>query len=133
MNAGSPAARDAWALIEVEKRRDRLIRRVCIAAWAVTVGIVLLFAAFSAVQVAQFVGPAARGDLPWAIVFGSAMPFIVALWTLSLLVATLATVGVFLRFRTSSLTEIQLRLAALEDMLASRPDAAAPRGPEVAP
>ena|SRR5687768_7675969 len=123
MNARSPAARDAWALIEVEKRRDRLIRRVCVAAWAVTFGIVLLFAAFAAVQVAQFVGPASRGEVPWAIVFGSAMPFIIALWTLSLLVATLATIGVFLRFRTSSLTEIQLRLAALEDMLASRPDA----------
>ena len=39
---------------------------------------------------------------------------------LSVLVATVSTIGVFIRMRTSSLHEIQLRLAALEDMLASR-------------
>jgi hypothetical protein len=39
---------------------------------------------------------------------------------LSLLVAVLATVGVFLRFRTASLAEIQLRLAALEGMVGER-------------
>ena len=36
----------------------------------------------------------------------------------SVLIATLATVAVFLRLRTASLNEIQLRLAALEEMLA---------------
>jgi hypothetical protein len=48
------------------------------------------------------------------------MPFLGALWTVCLLVATLTTVGVFLRLRTSSLSEIQLRLSALEEMLAAR-------------
>ena len=37
---------------------------------------------------------------------------------MSVLIATLATVAVFLRLRTASLSEIQLRLAALEEMLA---------------
>lgn len=123
MTSPSPASERAWALVETEKRRDRVIRRVSIAAWAVTFVILLLFAVFAAAQVSMMVRMAAAGGMPWQAVFAAAMPFIGALWILSLLVATLSTVGVFLRFRTASLTEIQLRLAALEDTLASRPDA----------
>ena len=41
----------------------------------------------------------------------------------STLIATLSTVGIFLRLRTASLQEIQLRLAALEAML-TRDDSA---------
>jgi len=52
-------------------------------------------------------------------VFWSAMPLLIVLGFLSVLIATLSTVGVFLHLRTASLTEIQLRLAALEDLLAS--------------
>ena len=72
-------------------------------------------------QVSHMMRLAAVGALPWGAVLGSAMPFLGVLWTLSLLVATLATVGVFLRLRTASLSEIQLRLAALEEMLSSQP------------
>jgi hypothetical protein len=64
--------------------------------------------------------------VPWFAVVGMATPLIIALGKLSLLIATMATVAIFLRLRTSSLAEIQLRLAALEDMLASRPDAGGP-------
>jgi hypothetical protein len=39
------------------------------------------------------------------------------------LIATLSTVGVFLRMRTTTLNEVQARLAALEQMLVSRGDA----------
>jgi hypothetical protein len=53
---------------------------------------------------------------------GAAMPGLIVLGLLSVLVATLSTIGVFLRLRTASLMEIQLRLAALEDMLGARPD-----------
>jgi hypothetical protein len=122
MKTPSPAPRDAWALIEVEKRRDRLVRRVCVAAWGVTLGITLLVAAMVGVQVWQMWRMANVGALPWAAVVGAAMPLVAVLWTLGLLVAALSTVGVFLRFRSASLSEIQLRLATLEEMLASRPD-----------
>ena len=44
-------------------------------------------------------------------------------FALSLLVAVLSTVGVFLRFRTASLAEIQLRLAAVEQMLTDQAEA----------
>ena len=50
------------------------------------------------------------------------MPLFTTLLMLSVLIATLSTVAIFLRLRTATLSEIQLRLAALEDMLASRPD-----------
>jgi hypothetical protein len=50
-------------------------------------------------------------------VLAAAMPLVIALGVLALLVATLSTVGMFLRFRTAALGEIQLRLAALEAML----------------
>jgi hypothetical protein len=43
----------------------------------------------------------------------------VALGVLALLVASLTTVGVFLRFRTAALGEIQLRLTTLESLLTS--------------
>jgi hypothetical protein len=62
------------------------------------------------------------GAVPWITVMGSAMPLVDVLWKLSLLVAAVSTVGIFLRLRTASLTEIQLRLAALEEMLAARAD-----------
>jgi len=52
----------------------------------------------------------------------SVMPLITVLGYLSLLIATLSTVDIFFRMRTASLAEIQLRLATLEDMLASQPD-----------
>jgi hypothetical protein len=47
------------------------------------------------------------------------MPLFDVLWKLSLLVAGLSTVGIFLRLRTASLSEIQLRLAALEELVAA--------------
>src|SRR5205085_8781526 len=111
---------DAWALIEREKQRDRLVKRLCVAAWGVTLGIAVVAAAVVGIGVAEMVKAAAAGAVPWMTVVGAAMPFIGMLWTLSLLVAALSTVGVFLRMRAASLSEIQLRLAALEEMLTSR-------------
>ena len=113
----------AWALIETERRRDRFVRRVCVVAWTATFVVALVFAAFVAVPVFQMVRLVQVGAMTWAGVVGAAMPFLGVLWTLCLLIAALSTVGVFLRQRTASLVEIQLRLAALEDMLGARDDA----------
>ena len=111
---------DVWAAIEKEKRFDRFVRRACITAWAVTVGLLVLFGIGSAIAAVQMVKLIAAAGMPWMSLIGPVMPFLGALWTVCLLVATLTTVGVFLRLRTSSLSEIQLRLAALEEMLAGR-------------
>ena len=115
----SPSDR-AWAQIETERRRDRRVRRVFVAAWSATFVVALLFAVVIAMPVYNTVRLAQVGAMPWAAAFASAMPFLGVLWTLCLLVAALSTVGVFLRQRTSSLAEIQLRLAALEEMLTAR-------------
>jgi membrane-bound acyltransferase YfiQ involved in biofilm formation len=118
----STASEKAWTLIEQEKRRDRLLRVVSVTAWAITFVIVLLFAIMIGLQVAEMWKSFHDGMLPrWAVV-SSAMPLVIVLGFLSVLIATLTTIGIFLRLRTASLTEIQLRLAALEDMLAKRLD-----------
>lgn len=118
--SSSPPAADAWALIETERRRDRFIRKVCLTAWALTFILVVVFAAFVGAGVFEMMKAARVGAVPWMSVVGAAMPFMAVLWTLCLLIATLSTVGVFLRMRTATLAEIQLRLAALEEMLVSR-------------
>jgi len=120
----SDASTGAWTLIEKEKRRDRFIRRVSITAWTATFLFVVVFTIMIGGQVLEMYKAHLVGMLPFSTVVGMATPLIIVLGFLSLLIATLSTVGVFLRFRTASLTEIQLRLAALEDMLASRRDSA---------
>ena len=119
-NQMTSASGKAWEAIENERRRDRLIRRVSVTAWSITFFFVAILAILVCMQVAQLARGALVGALPWVTVFGAAMPLVIVLGLLSVLVATLSTIGIFLRLRTASLTEIQLRLAALEDMLAAR-------------
>ena len=122
MTARHNSSDRAWELIDIEKRRDRFIRRVSIIAWTVTFLIVLIIAVMVGIQVTQMTRLGLVGAVAWTAVIASAMPLVDVLWKLSLLVAALSTVGIFLRLRTASLAEIQLRLANLEEMLASRPD-----------
>jgi hypothetical protein len=119
----SSPSRNAWDLIEAEKRRDRMLRRVSTAAWTVTFVIAGLFAILTGISVAEMVKGAISGGLPWMTVLGVSIPFFTVLLTISVLVAALSTVGIFLRLRTASLSEIQLRLAALEEMVATRLEA----------
>jgi hypothetical protein len=110
-------------LMDREHRRDRFIRRVCIAAWSVTFVLVLLLGGVFAVGLAHMWRLVQVGGAGWLMVLGVAEPFIIVLGVISVLIATLATVGMFMRSRTASLVEIQYRLAALEQMLATRGDA----------
>lgn len=118
--SSAPNAAHVWAAIENEKRRDRFIRRVATAAWSVTFALLLILGVFAGMSVSQMVRAAMAGQLPWMSAFGTALPFVVVCGVVSLLIATLSTVGVFLRMRTTTLNEVQARLAALEHMLASR-------------
>jgi uncharacterized membrane protein len=115
----SPASERVWAVIEREKRRDRLVRRVSIAAWSVTGGAVMIFGAVRAWEVWRLLQLVGEDVAPLAIVVDRVMPMVTVIGVLGLLVAILSTVGIFLRLRTASLSEIQLRLAALEEMIAS--------------
>lgn len=115
----APASERVWAVIEREKRRDRLVRRAAVTAWAVTGGAVMIFGVTTGLEVWRMVRLASQEVVGWNEVFARAMPVVAVIGVLSLLVATLSTVGIFLRLRTASLSEIQLRLAALEEMIAS--------------
>ena len=93
-----------------------------ITAWTITLLLVCVLAVMVCLQVAELARGAAVGAVPWISALGAAMPLIIVLGILSVLVAALSTIGIFLRLRTASLTEIQLRLAALEEMLGSQGD-----------
>ena len=112
----------AWQLVEEEKRRDRTLRRVSIAAWAATFLVVAVFAVIVAMRVSLMWGLASVGALDRHAVFDAAVPLVLVVGVLSLLVAVLATVGIFLRLRTASLAEIRLRLSAIEAVLAGQGD-----------
>jgi hypothetical protein len=112
-----------WALIEEEKRRDRLLRRMSAAAWGVTLLVLVGYGILTGLQVWEMFRANLAGMVPFATVVAMATPFIIVLGAVSLLVATMATIGVFLRMRTASLSEIQLRLASLEEMIAAREEA----------
>lgn len=119
-----------WAQVEREKQIDRRLRRISITAWTCTLLFTLVFAVLTGLQTArvmvQFtrVPPGEWGTtLQTAMMAEAVLPIVIVLMILSTLIATLSTVGIFLRLRTASLHEIQLRLAALEAML-TRDDSA---------
>ena len=120
MTQHTSASGRIWEAIENEKRRDRFIKRVSVTAWTATFLFVAIMAVMVGFEVAQMARGAMVGALPWISVIGIAMPFVIVLGLLSVLIAALSTIGIFLRMRTASLAEIQLRLAALEDMIAAR-------------
>ena len=106
-----------WLRIEEENRRDLVVRRISFIAWGVTFFVLLVFTALVAVEFVhtlelQRVGVASRETVIVTI-----MPLLTVFGVVSLLVAIVSTIGVFLRLRTASLNEIQLRLAALEEII----------------
>jgi uncharacterized BrkB/YihY/UPF0761 family membrane protein len=116
------ASGKVWEAIDNEKRRDRFIKKVSIISWTITF---LLVVALGAILVSQmiFVAKALAGaGAGWQPVLPLVMRLVISLGILSVLIATLSTIAIFLRLRTSSLNEIQLRLAALEDMIVARTD-----------
>lgn len=120
----SSASQHAWALIDQEKRRERTLRRINVIAWTITFLLVLVFAVFTALRLIEFFRLMGDdGPLAMNIVLGALTPLLAVVGILTVLVATLSTIGIFVRMRTASLAEIQLRLAALEEMIAARKDA----------
>lgn len=113
-----------WAAIDREHRKDRFVKRLSVVAWSATAVILLVFAGFIGRDVAHTARLAEIGAVRSDAVLDALMPLIAVLGSVSLLVAVLATIGVFLRLRTASLSEIQHRLAALESAILDRPEAA---------
>lgn len=106
-----------WSLIEREKKRDRMIRRISRVAWGSTLVMLLVFLSFTVIDLSRQMELYSKGVIPYASVLNSVVPFAVILGSLSLIIAILSTVGVFLRLRTTSLMEVQQRLANLEQMV----------------
>ena len=123
MNTFNPLSQEAmWSKIEAEKRRDRLVQGVSIVAWAVTLAVLLVFTVMVGINVSKTLALMRVGAVASDALVETIMPFIAVVGTVSLLIAVLSTVGIFLRLRTSSLSEIQWRLAALEQMLMTSTD-----------
>jgi hypothetical protein len=112
---------ELWSWIEGERVLDRRVRRVSKIAWIVTLVALLLYGARVLVYVVMMLSNVSAKGVPpgelLAIVLDQALPLITVIGLLSFLVAVLSTIGVFLRFRTASLAEIQTRLAAMEEIL----------------
>jgi hypothetical protein len=110
---------DGWDVIERERQVDRWLRRICTGAWGVTFVVTLGYAWLVGQSVMEAMRRLQVGLVTKEAVMTAATPLVVALGILALLVASLTTVGVFLRFRTAALGEIQFRLATMESMLIS--------------
>ncbi len=106
-----------WARIEAERKQDRLVRRISLGAWGVTLAVMLVFAAIIGADVASTIRQARIGIVSSSAVLDAVVPLLGVVGTTSLLLALVSTVGVFLRFRTASLADIQVRLTALEAIL----------------
>jgi Na+/proline symporter len=117
MNAPSSAYEAAWSAIDREKRRDRTIRRLSIISWSTTFLVLLVFAAIMLARIVLVQQRVEAGLAMPQAAYDAALPLVAVFGVFSLLIATLSTVGIFLRLRTASLSEIQLRLASLEDMV----------------
>lgn len=111
-----------WTAINREKSRDRLLRIVSTVAWGITLVLLLIYGGMVASKVSRLRDMVDMGVAQQQDVFNATIPLIAVVGTVMLLVATLSTIGMFLRMRTATLGEIQLRLAALEGMLTDRPD-----------
>ncbi|MGH7618001.1 MAG: hypothetical protein ACREPM_12290 [Gemmatimonadaceae bacterium] len=118
MSSSSSTMYDAaWSIIDKERKRDRTVRRVSVIAWGITLVALLAFAAISTQHILIVRKNLAVGVVAPGALYDAALPLIAVVGVLSTLVATLSTVGIFLRLRTASLSEIQLRLATLEEVL----------------
>lgn len=108
-----------WEMIQKEKKRDLLIKRVSRAAWVIALSILTIFLILTIQDYIRVHGLYKAGVVPRGALTDTIIPFLVILGCLSLIIAILATIGMFLRLRTTSLLEIQQRLTNLEHMITS--------------
>jgi hypothetical protein len=128
MNAiHEPGRGDVWDQIDRDKRTDRLIRRVIVIAWSVVLLMLLIYAILVLLDVTRSWELAEMGAMASTDAILTVMPLVYAVGAISLVLATLSTIGAFLRSRTATLSEIQLRLAGLESILRAQADSVAMR------
>lgn len=108
-----------WAMIEKEKSRDLLIKRISRVAWGSTLLVLSIYLIMTLQEYHKLLGLYRAGVIPYDSLSQTFVPFLIVFGCLSLVVAILTTIGMFLRLRTTSLLEIQQRLANLEHMVTS--------------
>ena len=87
----------------------------------------LIYAILVLLDVKRSLELAEMGAMSASDVRMSVMPLVYAVGAISLVLATLSTICAFLRSRTATLSEIQLRLAGLEPILRAQADSVATR------
>ena len=117
--AENKSTEQVWDMIDREKARDRMIRRVSRVAWGVTMGVLLVFLVFTIIDITHTLQLYKSGVVASQAIWRTLVPFAIILGSVSLIIAILATIGVFLRLRTTSLLEVQQRLANLEQLITS--------------
>jgi hypothetical protein len=112
--------RSVQAIVDLEMRRDRLVGRVSVAAWAVTFLVLIGFGIVIGHEASRTLTLAREGMVTQQAVLESLVPLFVVVGVTSLLLALVSTAAVFLRQRTASLADIQLRLATLEAIVVNQ-------------
>ncbi|KYG78730.1 hypothetical protein [Roseivirga echinicomitans] len=109
-----------WEMIDREKKKDVFVKRISKIGWTGTVVMLLFFLTITLIDLSRMVGLYGQGVVSRQSVINTVVPFAIVLGGLCLIIAILSTIGVFLRMRTTSLLEIQQRLANLEQMVVAK-------------
>ena len=99
MSQNTSAYDATWSAIDREKRRDAVVRRTSIAAWAVTFVALLVFAAIMVQRFLMIQRRVAYGVAATFELYESMLPLVAVVGVLAVLIATLSTVGIFLRLQ----------------------------------
>ena len=116
---GSATSR-AWEVVENEKERNRLLARASVIAWSIALGVAAVYAILSVVEIVNIAEINLGYGVPIIEILPMVRPTVGVLGAMILVIAVLGSAALFLRMRTVSLNELQLRLAALEDVLIAR-------------
>ena len=87
--------------------------------------VIALYAVMVGIQAVTLIGQGGQEVLSLlglTMLMNMIAPLLVVVGVTALLIAILSTIGMFVRIRTASLAEIQLRLAALEQVLTGQDD-----------
>lgn len=108
-----------WAQIDKEKQRDRFVRRVSRVSWGITLVALTVILITLGMELNHNINLYKKGVSPYSRVWDSVQNMVQLIGIFGFIIAIISTVGVFLRLRTTSLLEIQQRLANLEQMVTS--------------
>jgi hypothetical protein len=123
--SGYSTQEDTFAWLEAEQKRAGKLRSIGYTAWIVTFVVIALYAVMVGIQAVTLIGQGGQevfSLMGLTMLVGMITPLLVVVGVTALLIAVLSTIGVFVRVRTASLAEIQLRLAALEHALTRQED-----------